>query len=59
MMLTQHSVNSDWLFNTQSRVQHADWFILEINEKETSNISMPYYSKQAGRKLSLELSPFV
>ena len=34
---TQHLVISDWLFNTQSRVLQADWFILEINEKATLN----------------------
>ena len=33
-MLIQHSVNSDWLFNTQLRVLQADWFILEINERQ-------------------------
>ena len=43
MMHVQHSVNSDWLFNTQSRVLQADWFILEINEKATLNINMPYW----------------
>ena len=32
MMLVQHSVNSDWLFNTHSRVLQVGWFILEINE---------------------------
>ena len=42
MMVIQHSVNSDWMFNTQSRVLQADWFILEINEKATLNFSMPY-----------------
>ena len=41
MMLIQHSVNSDWLFNTQSRVLQTDWFILEFNEKATLNINMP------------------
>ena len=41
MMLEQHSVKSDWLLNTQSRVLHADWFILEINEKATLNANMP------------------
>ena len=30
MMLILHSVNSDRLFNTRSRVLQADWFILEI-----------------------------
>ena len=44
MMLIQHAVNSDWLCNTQSRVLQADWFILEINEKATLNINMPYRS---------------
>ena len=42
-MLIQHSVNSDWLFNTQSRVLQTDWFILEINEKATRNIKMLYW----------------
>ena len=41
-MLIQHSVDSDWLFNTQSRVLQADWFILEINEMATLNIRIPY-----------------
>ena len=35
-------VDSDWLFNTQSRVLQADWFKLEINERATLNINMPY-----------------
>ena len=43
MMLIQHSVNSNLLFNTQSRVLQADSVILEINEKATLNINMPYY----------------
>ena len=42
MMLIQHSVNSDWLFNTQSRVLQADWLILENDEKATLNINMTY-----------------
>ena len=42
MMLIQCSVNTDWLFNTQSRVLPADWFILEIKEKATLNTKMPY-----------------
>ena len=42
MMLIQYSVNSDWLFNTQSRVLQAGLFILEINEKATLNINMSY-----------------
>ena len=42
MMLIQHSVNSDWLFNTQSRVLQADWLMLEYKEKATLNILMPY-----------------
>ena len=41
MMLIHHSVNSDWPFNTQSRVLQADWFILEIDEKPTLNINKP------------------
>ena len=43
MMLIQHSVDSDWLFNTQSRVLQADLFILEINEKATLNINCLMY----------------
>ena len=42
MMLKKHSVNSDWLFNIQSRVVQADWFILKINEEATLNTNMPY-----------------
>ena len=42
MMLTQHSINSDWLFNTQIKVVQVDWFISEINEKATLNIKMAY-----------------
>ena len=38
----QHSVNSDWQFNTQSRVLQADWLMLENTEKVTLNINMPY-----------------
>ena len=41
MMLIQHSVNSDWLFNDQSIVLQADWFIKEINEKATSKLTCP------------------
>ena len=40
MMVIQHSVNSDWMFNTQSRVLQADWFILEIDEKATLNFGL-------------------
>ena len=43
MMLLQHSVNSDWPFNTQSRVLQADWSILEIDEKVSLNIEMSYF----------------
>ena len=43
MMLIQHSVNSDRLVDTQSRVPQADWLILENNEKATLNINMPFY----------------
>ena len=42
MILIQHSVNSDWQFQTQSRVQQTDRLILENNEKATSNINIPY-----------------
>ena len=37
----QHSVNSDWLCNTQSRVPQGDW-LLGSNEKATLNGNMPY-----------------
>ena len=40
MMLIQNSVNSDWLFNNQSRVLKADWFILET-KKATLIINKP------------------
>ena len=48
MMLIQHSVNSDWLFNTQSRVLQADWFILKINKKATLNFHMSYWHASVG-----------
>ena len=41
-MLTQHSANSDWLLNTQSRILQTAWFILEIDKTATLNIKMPY-----------------
>ena len=43
MLIIQHSVNSDWPFNTQSKVLQADWFTMEIIEKATLNINMPIY----------------
>ena len=43
--LILHSVNSDWLFNTQSRVLQADWLMLENDEKATLNINMPYFQR--------------
>ena len=43
MMLIQHSVNTDWLFNPQSQVLQADWLMLENNEMATLNINMPYW----------------
>ena len=42
MMLIQNSVNSYWLFNTQSRVLRAGWLRWENNEKATLDINMPY-----------------
>ena len=42
MMLMNHSVNYDWLFNTQSKALLADWLILENNEKATLNINVLY-----------------
>ena len=56
MMLIQHSVNSDWLFNTQSKVLQADWFILEINEKATLNINMPYWDVTADKKSAFAMN---
>ena len=49
-MLTQHPINFDWLFNTQSRVVQVDWFISEINEKATLNINMAYSINMKGQK---------
>ena len=34
---------SDWLFNTQSSVLQADWWILHSKEKPTLNINIPYF----------------
>ena len=42
MMHIHHSVNSDWLFNTQSRVLRYDWFIVDINEKAVLDINMAF-----------------
>ena len=38
-----HKAESDWLFNTQSRVLqlHADWLIWENNEMATLDIVAP------------------
>ena len=35
---------SDRLFNTQSRVLQAYWFMMKNNEKATLNINMPYWT---------------
>ena len=68
-MLMQQSVNSDWLSNTQPRKLQPDWFILEINEKATLNIIMPYWytfiispagltsSFQTAKQLQTEVAP--
>ena len=48
-MSSWHSVNSYWLFNTQSRVLQADWFISQFNEKATLNINKPYCWAPIGR----------
>ena len=53
MMLRQHSVNSDWLINTQSRVLQSDWFIFEINEQATLNINMPYFDSTTNENISV------
>ena len=42
MMLIKQPVDSDWLFNTQSRVLQADWFLLENNGKAIFKINIPY-----------------
>ena len=42
MTCIQHSFDSDWLFNTQSRVLQADWLMLKNNEKAALNTNMPY-----------------
>ena len=42
MIQIQHSVDSDWLFHTQSRVQQADLLILVKNEEAILNINMSY-----------------
>ena len=42
MACKQHSFDSDWLFNTQSRVLRTDWLMLKNNEKATLNINRPY-----------------
>ena len=39
MMRIQHSVVSDCLFNTQSKIPHADLSMLVNNEKVTLNIN--------------------
>ena len=41
MMLIRYSVDSDWLFNTQSKVLQADWFIGNFQ-----NINMTYLVEQ-------------
>ena len=51
-----HSVNSDWLFYTTSRVLQADWFILDINEEATLNIKMLYYMYRHDNGVSCENS---
>ena len=50
MMLIRQSINSDWLSITQPRVLQPDWFILEINEKATLNISIAFMGKVALEK---------
>ena len=50
-----HSVNSDWLFSTLSRVLQANWFTLEINEKVTLNINMPYWKCLSNRGKAVKI----
>ena len=64
MMLIQHSVNSDWLFNTQSRVLQTDWLMLENNEKATLNINIypittPRYSVCKSDLLRLNIEEYL
>ena len=46
MVLIQHSVNSDWLFKTQTKALQAACLILENNKKESLNIKMTYIIDQ-------------
>ena len=41
MMLYATQSKSDWLFNTQSREQEADWLISDNNEKAAMYIKIP------------------
>ena len=54
-MFIPHSVNSDWLFKTQSRVLQADWFILEFNEMANLNIKTPCCNISGGAKKMAQL----
>ena len=48
IMLIQHQCytqsQSDWLFNSPSRILLADWLILVNNEKAALNTNMPYWT---------------
>ena len=59
-MLIQHSVNSDWLSNTETRVLQADWLDAENNEpneeKATLNLTCPIDKRHIKHKTSLSIS---
>ena len=50
MTLIKQSVDSDWLFNIQSRVLQADWFLLGNNGKAIFKINMLYCKKNRKQK---------
>ena len=59
MMHIQHTqLKSDWLFNTQSRVLLADWFLWENNEKATLKLYMPYSMKYVCQSDSYTMGRF-
>ena len=53
-MLILHSVNSDRLFNTQSRVLQLIGLYLKLYEKATLNIGMPYW--ESGLSIAADIS---
>ena len=59
-MLIQHSVNSDWLSNTETRVLQADCGMLENKEpneeKATLNLTCPIDKRHIKHKTLLSIS---